>query len=296
MTLQREVAGQFGSWVALLESVTRNNPQADPYDLLARPDVMRAMERSLANAQAKAQASLDKAWPPGSSRYRDRLQQDVEQAYVQAPAAMRAAFAQAFYSVQAGTFVPGVSTPGTNPVMRAAEQRATAVRNQLSSAAWHLGFRNEMTESVAGVRRAGEAVLAGAEPGWMKKWECRKDSRGRPDKRVCGWCRALDAMPAVPVEQEFPEGDYIGTRRPPRVYVDLSCPPRHPRCRCRIILVRSGTPSPAPSPREAPDLFVSADDVRAMSEGRYEALRGFHHAAVHELGQVLQKHREVGRQ
>lgn len=298
MSVQSEVAAGLGGWDQLIAAVVGNNPRADIYDLLGRPDVASLLREELAADRALVEVALLTAWPiPPPSLYRDRLEGDIATAYDQAEAVMRGAAVQAFYSITAGEFIPGVSVPGSNPVMEAARARQRAVAQAVAAAALWLGFRNEMTIEVARVRHRAELVLAeGAGSGWLKKWECRKDAAGRPDHRVCDWCRRLDALPAIPLWQEFSYGGYMGRRRPPNVYYDLQCPPRHPRCRCRIILLRAGAP---PSPQQpaaaaAPVLFIPAESVRTMPEDRYQALRDFHRAALHELGQVLRKHSEVG--
>lgn len=251
------------------------------------------MEHGLESAERYVRQELDRVWPSGLSPYRASLERDVTRAYSEALAQLRQAAVTGYAGVPPAWFIPGVHQPGENPAMAAADRRARLVVTTASAAVHYLGFRNEMTVDVARTRRLGEEVLAAASDGQLKKWVCRKDADGRPDSRVCYWCRRLDAMPAIPVGQQFDPGGYAGSRRPPGIYYDLMCPPRHPRCRCRIILVRAGAAVPLQG-RAVPVPYVSADHIRSMPEDRYQALREFHHAALHELGQVLLKHREVG--
>lgn len=225
LSVQRDVARDAGEWVRLLTAVVANNPGADPYDLLARPDVTSELARHLGDARARVQRELDQAWPPGApSAYRASLEADVARAYAEAAAGLRQAAVTAYQSVPAAVFVPGVTRPGDNPAMAAARRRVAAVTAATSREAWHLGLRNELTVGVAKVRHAGEEALAGA-PAWaMKEWVTRRDAK------VCDWCRALARAGPVPVWQEFSHGGPVGGHRPPRVYLDLMCPPRHPRC------------------------------------------------------------------
>ncbi len=295
MSLQSDIAVRIEPWFNLLAVIVRNNPNGDVYDMLARSDVAALLESGLAEAQAMAEAALGAAWPPGSSPYRASLAADIARLYATAASVLRDAAAEGFRMVPQAVFVPGVTAPGVNPAMEAADRRAQALLRRVTSVAWSLGFRNEMTVSVAGVRQQGEEVLseaAEAGTGWLVKWVCRKGADGRPDSRVCHWCRLLDAMPAIPIGTEFPAGSPLGRSRPPRVYFNLRCPPRHPRCRCHIILVRPGTPAAAGSLVTPGPVYISSNDIRAMLPDRYYALTDFHRAALHELGQVIRKHRQ----
>jgi hypothetical protein len=269
-------------WVSLLAAVVQRNPHGDIYDMLSRPDVMRALDRRLGQARSLADGALESTWPGervAGHLFRDSLDADIARAYSDAGVALRQAAITAFQSV------PQPVNGSAASEAAAARFRAAAVRRQASAAAWHLGLRNDLTVSVARTRRQGEDVLAKAPAGMLKQWV------SRDDHKVCDWCLALAKAGPIPIDQEFSYGGLVGLRRPPRVYRDLLCPPRHPRCRCRIILVGAGTPGGS---RGAPAPFVPAQSVRDMSEDRYRAMRDFHAAALHELGQVLSRHREVG--
>lgn len=275
--------------------------------MLARSDIAGLLETGLIEARALAEGALVGAWPSSSSPYRASLMADIARLYATAEASLREAALEGFRLVPQEAFVPGVSAPGTNPAMEAAGRRAQEVQRRVASAVWRLGLRNSLTASVAPVRRQGEAVLhsaAVAGPGWMVKWVCRKGPDGKPDPKVCYWCRLLDAMGPIPFGSEFPAGRPVGGMRPPRVYFNLRCPPRHPRCRCHIILVRVGgsgvstwLPSEVGAPipyrvEAAPASFISAEEIRSLPAARYHALADFHRAALHELGQVIRQHRQ----
>jgi hypothetical protein len=272
--------------------VVRNNPGGDIYDILARPDIAGDLDRQLSVARLRAEAELGRAWPAAADLrlpYRARLESDLVRAYYEAASELRQAAIEAYQSVPSASFIPGVTRPGDNPMMEAANRRADEVARRTSAAAWRLGLRNQLTVEVAATRRAGEEVLARAEQGMLKKWKTRGDLK------VCEWCRYLASQPAIPVDQEF-SYDYAprSRRQPPRIYLDLMCPPSHPRCRCRIILVRPGSSEELAVDHGESPLFIPAQSVRTLPEDRYQALREFHSAAMHELGQVLRRHREAG--
>jgi hypothetical protein len=278
MSFQDDVVAQLAPWTDLLGRVVQNNPSGDIYDMIARPDLARRLEEGLTRAQELAETAFAEAWPDDLSPwspYRASLAADLDRAYATASATLRQVAIESFRL-------------GPQEMLR-----------RVASAVWQLAFRNEMTVAVAETRHHGEEVLARAEHAgiaWEKKWVCKKAPGGKPDSKVCGWCRLLDAMPAIPVGTEFPPLAPIGNRRPPRPYRDLMCPPAHPRCRCKLILVHPGisdvTGAPL-SPAEV-SLFVTAQSVRDMTVGKYNALTDFHRAALHELGQVLRYH-QAGR-
>jgi len=299
-SLQEDIALKVAPWIEHLSAAVRDNPSGDIYDMLAQSDTARLLEDGLTGAQSLAEDSLDEVWPPDSSAYRAGLAEDIDKAYATAAVSLRQAAIEAFNSVGPAWFVPGVDAPGSDPSAEAAIRRAEEVERVTASAAWQLGSRNEMTVAVAEIRYRGEEVLARAEAGdghWLKKWVCRKGPDGRQDEKVCAWCRELDAMPAIPVWQEFPSGSSASGRCPPRVYRNLRSPPRHIRCRCHLILVRAEDGFSVPvlvSPADQ-TLFISAQDVRNMPAGRYHAHRAFHRAALFELGKVIARNRQARR-
>jgi hypothetical protein len=269
LSLQDDIAAKLAPWIERLAEVR----SGDIYDILSRPDVSRLLENGLLEARALAEAALDSAWPPDSSTYRASLAEDIARIFATAEAVLRAAAILGF---------------GMDP---------QDVSRRVASAVWKLAFRCAMAVAVAETRQQGEKVLDEAEhigPGWLKKWNCKKLPNGKPDHRVCDWCRRLDAAPPIEIWQEFSLGGSIGGRKPPRIYRDLKCPGCHPRCRCWLTLVRTW-------PSEGPVLvsssgasFISAQDVRNMRAGKYRALTDFHRAALHELGQTIQQYHRRG--
>lgn len=278
--LRDEVTRLLGPWMRLLTLVVQNNPRADIYDLLARPDVARLLEGALDIAQREATAAVERAWSTDtSSAYRQALLADVTRAYAGAAAQLRTVAVSAAATVPPEPFQPGVHRPGTNPDAAAAMARARAVQAAVAAAVRWLGYRNDLTVSVARTRHATEAEIAEGLKleGWLKKW------RSRRDRKVCPWCRVLDMAPAIPLDQEFTT-EAIRGHAPPRVYLDLLGPPLHPHCRCKLVLVRA---SEVAASRETsqPDgwRLLSASDVRAMDPVRYQVVRTFYGEAVRHL-------------
>ena len=75
---------------------------------------------------------------------------------------------------------------------------------------------------------------------------------------TCDTCAALHGM-TVGLEEEFPDDETFGAK-PPKVYVHLNHPPRHPKCRCVVVLYLSwmGTgqgPTPGTMKKFAKDWF-----------------------------------------
>lgn len=275
MSVSSEVAARFGRWVRLVTAGLQGG--GDPYEVLARPDVSVAWLADLEAARSLALGRFAAAWPPAASAYREGLLRDIESAYAAEAAVIRAAVIRAWRAA-------GGQPEGSGAARRAAEQEIM----------W-LALRNELTVSVAGTRSAGESALAEAGPGDSKKWSCRKGKDGKPDERVCEWCRYLDSLPAIPARQEFSLAGHRSSRRPPRVYRDLLVPPCHPNCRCIIILVRPATlglgpvglshpPDHLASPASLAGRFIAAASVRSLPEGRYRALRDFYAGSMRVLG------------
>jgi hypothetical protein len=249
-------------WIRLLAAEVRRRPGSDIHTILTSQELSSALGGSLRQARSAAEQGLARAWPESGSLYRRSLAGDIAWAYGWAPEQLWNAAISAFGSVP--------------PEQRAAAVSAAAVRT-----AWDLGLRNELTVAVARTRRAGERVLDRSQPGQKKIWITRDDSK------VCFWCRYLSQQPAIPVDQEFSFSGLSSAQRPPKIYYDLLCPPAHPRCRCRLRLVRADwVRLTYPVPSEQPPLFMSASQVRDIPGARYYALHQFHAAAARELGRV----------
>lgn len=277
MSVQQAVAYRLSRWLRLVVADLQSGQ--DVYRAVAGSAEARELHRAVGSAADLVLRDFDQAWPPASSPYRDQLLRDIDSLWLGAEAELRDAVISAWWS----------ASPS---------DRARAVARAAAAVIWKFGFRSEMTLNVAATRGQGEKLLSGASSGAYKKWRCRRGPDGRPDKNVCEWCRFLDAQPAIPVGQEFSLAGHRSIHRPPRTYLDLLAPPCHPRCRCRVVLVKPGAPEPGPagltSPPEqlvgtisVPDFFISAAAIRAMPEDRYLAISALHRAAVCRLGNAL---------
>lgn len=293
----REAFAYLARYISLLaaEPVTR---------LLARPDVDAVLVSTLDQASRLTRDAVRETWaehggPP--HQYLTWLIDDADRAYQLAGEVRRA-------------------------VRRDHADGAAAVRGAVLDIGAHAALRSQLILHVAAVAaqtmkqiEEGTAEQAAGAHVW-KQWLCREDpATGTPDDRVCHWCRALHRV-VVPLHGNFPLGkaaDLTGhghLTRPPRAYHHvLPGPPRHPRCRCRIVILTNlpahqvasatggqeaaaspplGPAQPGKRPPKYPGL-LAASDVRALDEGRYQALVHFLSAAVHELGQVLARLRRV---
>lgn len=321
----RQAFAYAARYVSLLVS---NNPTGTSAALLTRPDVDAVLAQTLDAGRELAADAIRAAWAAASgpqSPYLTWLIDDVDRSY-DALGLLRNAIRRAWASVPPQGFVPGQTPPGQHPSQRAAEERAAAVRAAILEVAAEIALRNQLSlgvatvaaETLAGISHGQDLERAG-EHVW-KQWLC---SHQPPDDRTCHWCRALNGM-IIPLRANFPAGtaaDLTGhgrLTRPPRVYHGiLPGPPRHPRCRCRLRILTNlpargvssgssgqggaaaevvdrgpGGEAAAPSPANASG-FLAAADIRALPQDKYDGLRAFLLAAVHELGQVLARLRKV---
>lgn len=278
--LSSEIRAAFAYAARYLFTLAESDPHVSAADLLARPDVDAALHQVLDRGRELAQDGVRSAW--GSqphSEYLEWLLADVDRSY-DSLAVLRAGIKEAWRNAP---------TPA---------ERALTVKWAVLAHGEDRAVRNRLSAEVAAVATVTEAELAkgaalelAGEKAW-KRWRCRSDP---PDEQTCHWCRALHGM-VIPLNASFPAGeaaDLTGHGRltkPPKLYHGvLRGPPRHPRCRCGIIIITS-LPAHEPAPLAAslaPPGFVTAADIRAIPEGPYQALLHFLEAAVHELGQVL---------
>lgn len=301
-TSVRAVFGSLASYLALL---VRNNPKGTVRQLFARPDVEAIITGVLDEARDQAQAAVMSAWgdEDGPARHRvlEHLLNDVEHAY--SPRWLRHLIRQGYLSVITEHFLPGVSTPGSNPVKESAERRAAAVTDAVNSFAAQALHRNQLSiDAAAGFART-EALLeqarAGGEQVW-KRWRAHIDS-----PVCCHWCRKLNGV-TIPLHESFvlhvgPAVDLTGhghRTRPPRPYKGhLQGPQLHPHCQCWLEIV------PAPGASDVPPEdsqagqrppvpaagYLAAAEIRAMPEEKYRSLVTFLRAATHELGNLLRR-------
>lgn len=314
----REVMAEAAGYLAL---VTRTNPQGSADALLRRPDVDATLREALEEARQSALDEVTGQWyasGAGDTEMLGHLTADVDRTFGDL-AHLHGLVRHAHASVPQRRFTPGVTRPGEHPSQRSAEERAAAVRDALMGWARKAALRTRMTVRMAEGAGQTEAVLVGAlarEAGGehlMKRWRAHVNSPS-----CCLWCRRLNGVtiglrdsfvpylggPAAMPQQRaryvatragerryrLPAGAQIIYTHPPRPYRGkLQGPLLHPFCRCRLEIVRTGAAEvPAGSAGDVPQ-FLSAADVRAMPEDKYESDRAFLEVAVHELDQVLKR-------
>jgi hypothetical protein len=224
------VRHQISRYAANLATVVQSNPHGSILTLLHRPDVAHSLADSLAQAKAQALSAVQQA-APSSTTLLGFLTQDIERAYNEAPGRIQEAAIRAWHSVPQQNFIPGVTTPGTNPVFETATRRAQAVRRALEGQADALAMRNSLSVHQAAAGGATEALIEGAAAGSLKRWVASMDGK---DPRSCVWCRALHGT-VIPLGEEFSHGAPAQGKHheiaPPAVYRGrLTGPPRHPNC------------------------------------------------------------------
>lgn len=301
-----------------LALVTQTNQLGSADQLLARPDVDAVLLEALAEARSAASAAVQQEWqarggPPGEPVL-DHLLADVDRAY-DALAHLRGLVRHAHASVPQRHFTPGQDAPGSHPSAEAAAERARAVRDAILGFAAQVALRNRLSVSVAGgaahtaaVLAAGHARHAAGEK-VLKRWTASMDGK---DPRSCHWCRKLHGV-TIGLGESFLS--YLGgpvdltghghLTQPPKPYRgELQGPPMHPHCLCRLEIVLEKPQAAAPkhaADQETPpaqtqetrrpgqSTFVTAAQIRAMPEPKYQSLVAFLRAALHELRQVLSR-------
>jgi hypothetical protein len=329
--LSRAVREAFAYAARYVSLLVQNNPAGAAGELLSRPDVDAVLADTLDRAREAAAEAVRQEWAAGGGPQHDYLSwltDDVDRSY-EALGRLRTEIRRAHAAVPQRHFEPGTSTPGTAPAAESARERAAAVRDAVLHTGSELAQRSRLTLEVASaaavtfreIEEGTQQAMAGAHV-W-KQWQCRSWP-APPDARTCHWCRALNGF-IVPLHGNFPPGspaDLSGhgrLTRPPRLYRGmLQGPPRHPRCRCRIKILRQLPASPVPSGTggqggaaaaaplhgavgrtgppgglEDPGSLLAAADIRALPEDKYQALAAFLKAATHELGQAVARLRKV---
>jgi hypothetical protein len=309
-----------------LAQVTGTNPKGSADALLARPDTDAVLRQALDTARQAAEEAVRRQWEAsGAAEGHETLAHllaDVDRIFGSL-AHLHGIVRHAHASVPQRHFARGVSPPGSNPQMEAAGQRANAVQTALLNWGRQAALRAVLAERMAEGGGRTAAALAQALDReargelLLKRWTADVNS-----PTCCLWCRRLHGVTiglresftpylggpvAMPHSRARKVATRAGERRyglpvgapiiytqPPRPYRGrLQGPLLHPRCRCRLEIIRTGDPA-VTSPEtgggageHAP--FISADDIRDMPEQDYQADLAFVQAAVLELNQVLKR-------
>lgn len=183
--------------------------------------------------------------------------------------------------------------------VRAAIDAGSDPADAADRAVRRLGVRVYAAATVAVNRGYTEGQLAAhttlaADAGYLgrvKRWEVTSDT-------PCPACAALHGS-ELGVDEPFDaDAGSSGRWTAPRVYRDLQGPPRHPNCRCRLVLglTAASTQLRQQISRPGPDLptFLSAADIRRLPAVQYQALVAFLTAANTRLAALLQEIRDGG--
>jgi len=191
-------------------------------------------------------------------------------------------------TVRAGLDDAAGSDPAARVLIaRGALERARRRLSVRASAAAAVAVHRGYTDGQSSVHDA----LKAAHPylRLTKRWEVRSAT-------PCPACAALHGT-TVDLDAQFDAtagrtADYS----PPRVWQDLHGPPRHPNCRCRLVLDPSEASTAlrhqAAQPTPGRAAHLAAADIRRMPEAQYQALSTFLAAAVARLKALL---KDIGR-
>jgi hypothetical protein len=218
-----------------LQRVMRNNPTMPLETLMRRPDVRAVLSTPFADATAETKAAIQGAWDAGASHGLTAANQDLQIAElepVEGP--------------------PAPDQPVLNRLLGDADANGAAARERFIS-----GIQGGPDEVHASLQAAGRSqarrARAGADVAGKHSWASAKEeamARAAAEQGImiykvwvtsftsgtCPTCAALHGT-RRPLGQPFPKAAHFGDQAPPRVYgASLNHPPRHPNCRCRIVL------------------------------------------------------------
>lgn len=315
---RRPITSVGGELADYLATLIRSNPTAQLGDLLARPEVQELINQFLANRVAQSSSAIEAGH---LAAYRLALRHAAQEMRVlgldlpalpvlEATPYLGQVLAdlnntadsvpQRLLTVANSGFLEDVPV-GDVPNVTAAQAaaRAANVRTEVDREARRLANRVAAGVTVATNRAYTDAQIAAyravadVTPGLVARKLWVADLTGN----VCPVCAALHGT-VISVDEVFSGTVTFGAGNPPPVYQDLIGPPRHPFCRCRIVVhleqvgedgpaamraqaqeVATRTPGLAPRSETSPDLsdiaqttdYLTASDVRAPSESRFRA-------------------------
>jgi len=201
--VETEWAKQAARAIKHLSLVLKNNPGKSVAEILQRPDVQQALHEPFQTAGKYTLGQVQLVWNeakgPASSEYLDQLMSDVVR-------------------------TSAVSSSLMQRTINEGDRES--IVDRMKKLAASLALRNGLTIRVAEVRAITEHdLLEIAKSHSHKKWVSKNDDS------TCSSCHGLHGM-VIPILEEFPAD--VGDR-PLHVYKDLLGPPRHPRCRCKLV-------------------------------------------------------------
>jgi hypothetical protein len=249
--------------------VIANNPDRPIGEILNRPDVRSALRYPFEEAASMTNQSITASWSAGQDNglHAAATQADIagfempddvpgpDQAYLQS-------LLDDVNANQVGArdrFLAALQNPNRESIGPALQ----AITNDL-------GYRARAGITVAGQRAAAEQQeLAYAAIAEHNGVELRKLWVTRFGPGTCKTCAALHGT-VRKLGEAFPEDAHFGSGSPPAVYGDLNHPPRHPNCRCRIVLftpemTKGGGPTPKSMVQFAMNWF--SEFLRGVAEG-----------------------------
>lgn len=285
-TLNTRLDSIVTNYGAYLSATLREDPDAAAGEMLSRPQVHAALLAVLGGAATQTEALIRASYRASGqlgataaaselgektrvempTEYIDAVIADVTAAYSTAQVDIHNSIIAAHASAVAGSFTTAALILVTVEALRRAVRRLGVRVVSGAVVAIYRGFADGMLTAATG--HAGSTPYLRI----FKRWEVTATD-------PCPCCAALNGV-------TLPLGDLFDANAstdpnftPPRVYRDLQGPPRHPNCRCRLVVTLS--PASAVLQQQvaksspAPTGLLSAAQVRQMDSTRFAALTAF---------------------
>ena len=285
------------TYMVAYQTAVADTPRAAGVQITSRADLNTAMTAALTEAQTAVEAHVRAGWLAASAlalhddagTYTTDVRALTETAFLKSVLDdIGKAFAVAALVIVAMVrdshdrstdIVPGSARLALiRQTVDGAVRRLTVSTNAAISVAVYRGYTDMQLAMHA---EFGETYL-----GWKKRW---LTTSAEP----CPACVALDGT-TVGVDEAF-DADATSdpTFIPPRVYQDLLGPPRHPNCKCRIIIepslasaqLRTRVAAKTPGGYR----WLSAQEIRRMPAYRFTALLMFLETTVARIQNLLKK-------
>lgn len=280
-----------------LSSVVASNPSLSVSEILTRVDVVTTINTAITTARTQIEselraghsaaallgdqisrkefAALGEALPTPdrapSTAYLASILNDVQR--------MTHEFAEDLGSRMAEIFVATKAPPNSSNAHYALGQaRAARIPDVVERVTRRLAARARASASVLPIRTIAETQLgyyqafSGQHPGMRlaKRWQTTS-------VKPCPACVALNGI-TIPLHVEFPR--FLSAASGftlPKVYFDLQGPPRHPQCRCKLLLVIEPEDEELIQALNGPVPYaeMTAEQVREMPLTKYQAFISF---------------------